>query len=305
MKRAKSGINKQTTDTVNTMKNLRLLRNIVIATAVILVTAAPRATLGGTFSDDFSAGLSPSFWSVFQTTAGLYSVDDTNGQVQVAKTSAHSPGGFQNVAIALNLAALAGTNTGDFSTQVDFTNATVPGPGLDQVELHTYFQDGSYFFTVYDNYNGLNVHVWNGGLIGRTPVTGNSGTFRISRIGSTLTGYYNGAPIHSEIKDSPLVRIDFALQNNNGSDDPTSVTFDNFSLTAAFVAPRLSISLLGGMQVQLSWATNSVGYALESATSLPDPAWTVVPNVPAVTNGQFTVTVGAGEGQRFFRLHEQ
>jgi hypothetical protein len=287
------------------MKSFQLLRNIATATAVVLATVAPRAALGGTFSDDFSAGLSPSFWSVWQTTAGLYSVDATNGHVQVAKTSAHSPGGFQNVAIALNLAALAGTNTGDFSTQVDFTNATVPGPGLDQVELHTYFQDGSYFFTVYDNYNGLNVHVWNGGLLGRTPVTGNSGTFRISRVGPTLTGYYNGAPIHSEIKDSPLVRIDFALQNNNGSDDPTSVTFDNFSLTAAFVAPRLSISLLGGMQVQLSWATNSVGYALESATSLPDPAWTVVPNVPAVTNGQFTVTVGAGEGQRFFRLHEQ
>ena len=287
------------------MKSFQLLRNIATATAVVLATVAPRAALGGTFSDDFSAGLSPSFWSVWQTTAGLYSVDATNGHVQVAKTSAHSPGGFQNVAIALNLAALAGTNTGDFSTQVDFTNAVVPGPGLDQVELHTYFQDGSYFFTVYDNYNGLNVHVWNGGLLGRTPVTGNSGTFRISRVGPTLTGYYNGAPIHSEIKDSPLVRIDFALQNNNGSDDPTSVTFDNFSLTAAFVAPRLSISLLGGMQVQLSWATNSVGYALESATSLPDPAWTVVPNVPAVTNGQFTVTVGAGEGQRFFRLHEQ
>ena len=287
------------------MKSFQLLRNIATATAVVLATVAPRAALGGTFSDDFSAGLSPSFWSVWQTTAGLYSVDATNGHVQVAKTSAHSPGGFQNVAIALNLAALAGTNTGDFSTQVDFTNAIVPGPGLDQVELHTYFQDGSIFFTVYDNSSGLNVHVWNGSNNGLTPVTGNSGTFRISRIGSTLTGYYNGAPIHSEIKDSPLVRIDFALQNNNGSDDPTSVTFDNFSLTAAFVAPRLSISLLGGMQVQLSWATNSVGYALESATSLPDPAWTVVPNVPAVTNGQFTVTVGAGEGQRFFRLHEQ
>jgi hypothetical protein len=59
------------------------------------------------------------------------------------------------------------------------------------------------------------------------------------------------------------------------------------------------------MQVQLSWVTNSVGYALESATSLPASAWTVVTNVPAVTNGQFTVTVGAGEGQRFFRLHKQ
>jgi len=305
VKRAKSGINKQPTDTMNTMKSLNLLRNIATATAVILATAAPRALLGETFSDDFFAGLSTTYWNVSQTTVGLYAVDATNGHLQLRKTSTPNPGGFQNVAIVLNLPALAGTNTGDFSTQVDFTNAIVPGPGLDQVELHTYFQDGSIFFTVYDNSSGVNVHVWNGGLIGITPVTGNSGTFQISRIGSTLTGYYNGAPIHSETKSSPLVRIEFALQNNSGSDDSTSVTFDNFSLTAAFVAPRLSLSSLGGMQVQLSWVTNSAGYALESATSLPAPAWTVVTNVPAVINDQFAVTVGAGDSQRFFRLHRQ
>ena len=287
------------------MKNFNLLRNIAIATAVVLATAAPRATLGGTFSDDFSAGLTPTYWSVSQTTAGFYSVDATNGHLQLGKTSAHNPGGFQNVTIVLNLSALAGTNTGDFSTQVDFTNAIVPGPGLDQVELHTYFKDGSYFFTVYDNSSGLNVHVWNGSLLGRTPVTGNSGTFRINRIGSTLTGYYNGSPIFSENNSSPLVRIEFTLQNNSGSDDSTSVMFDNFSLTAASAAPRLSLSFLGGMQVQLSWITNFDGYALESATSLPAPAWTTVTNVPAATNGQFAVTVRVSDSQSFFRLHKQ
>lgn len=287
------------------MKNLTLPRNIAIATAVVIATAAPRATLGGTFADDFSAGLSPMYWSVSQTTAGFYSVDATHGGVQLGKTSTHNPGGFQNVAIVLNLSALAGTDTGDFSTQVDFTNAIVPGPGLDQVELHTYFQDGSYFFTVYDNGGGLNVHVWNGSLIGRTAVTGSSGTFRINRIGSTLTGYYNGSAIYSMSSSSPLVRVEFTLQNNSGSDDSTSVSFDDFSLTAAFVGPRLSLSSLGGMQVQISWVTNSYGYALESAASLPALAWTAVTNVPAVTNDQFAVTVGSGDRQRFFRLHKQ
>lgn len=285
------------------MKNNNLLRNIALPTAVVLATAVPTAAFGGAFSDDFSAGLSSACWSVSQTTPGLYAVDSSNGCVQLGK-AAHNPGGFQNVGIVLNLPGLASSDTGDFSTQVDFSNAIVPGPGLDQVELHTHFKDGSYFFTVYDNSGGLNAHVWNGSFIGGTPVSGNSGTFRISRIGSTLTGYFNGAPIYSENNSSPLVGIEFTLQNNSGSDDSTSVAFDNFSLTATSVSPRLNVSFLGGMGARFSWAANFDGYALESATNLLAPDWTVITNVPAVTNDQFAVTVLAGDSQRFFRLHK-
>ena len=178
------------------------------------------------------------YWTVTQTTAGLFSVDDTHSNVQLAKVGT-SPGGLQNVVVNLNMAAVGGSIPGDFSTQIDFSDAVV-GPNIDQVELHVGFADNSIFFDVYDNSGGgLNVHVWDGSSQqGRTPVSGNSGTFTIVRTGTTVTGYYNGTLIFSEIRSAPVVNISFVLQLQPGSNDATSVTYDNFSLTAATVPTR-------------------------------------------------------------------
>jgi hypothetical protein len=174
------------------MKTSLTLALAVAAFAFFGTAVAP--ALGGTFSDDFSSGLRPTYWTVTQTTPGLFSVDDTHGDVRLAKVGMN-PGGLQNVAVILNMAAVGGPIPGDFSTQIDFSNAVV-GPNIDQVELHTSFADSSLFFDVYDNSGGLNVHVWDGSSQqGRIPVSGNSGTFTIARVGTTVTGYYNGSPI--------------------------------------------------------------------------------------------------------------
>ena len=166
--------------------------------------AATGGIHAGTFTDDFSAGLDPSYWSVLQTTANFYSVDATHGNVQLAKSSAHNPGGVQVVYIRLNFALFGGRITNDFSTQIDFTNAVVPGPGLDQVELHTYYEDGSIWFAVYDDSSGDNVHVWNGGsVLGTTSVSQNYGTFLISRTNGVVTAYFNGTPIYTGTRGSP------------------------------------------------------------------------------------------------------
>src|SRR5215831_3439941 len=205
---------------------------IALAVAGIAFYGGAAATAwAATFSDDFSSGLRPVYWSVAQTTAGLSSVDDTHGDVQLAKVGT-SPGGLQNVKVQLDMAAIGGPITGDFSEQIDFSNAVV-GPSTDQVELHVYFQDGSIFFLVYQT--GPNVHVWDGVEHGTISVTGNSGTFTISRTGSMLSAYYNGTLIYSETNTSPATAMEFVNQLQPGSDDDTSVTFDNFSLTAATV----------------------------------------------------------------------
>jgi hypothetical protein len=95
---------------------------------------------------------------------------------------------------------------------------------------------GSPFDDVYDiSCGNPSMHVWNGSQQGCMAVTGNSGTFKISRTGGTLTGYYNGSPIFSESNSSVVPTITFSLQLQPGSNDSTSVTFDNFSLTAASV----------------------------------------------------------------------
>src|SRR5215471_16088594 len=172
---------------------------IALAVAgVVFYAVAAATTWAATFNDDFSSGLRPLYWSVAQTTPGLWSVDDTLGDVRLAKVGT-SPGGLQNVRVELEMAAVGGPITGDFSEQIDFSNAVV-GPNTDQVELHVYFQDGSFFFLVYQT--GPNVHVWDGSEHGTISVTGNSGTFTISRTSGILTAYYNGTLIYSETNTS-------------------------------------------------------------------------------------------------------
>lgn len=281
------------------------LHRFAFAATLALILASSLPLRAATFSDDFSAQLRPTCWSISQTTSNLYSVDASQGNVHLAKILP-TPGGFQGVFVDLSPMPLGGAIAGDFSTQIDFGQAVVPGPGLDQIEFHAYFQDGSIFYTVYDRSSGLNVHVWNGSSVrGTIPVSTDSGTFRIARIGSTVTGYFNGTTLSSETRSSALTGIAFALQNNQGSDDTTSVTFDNFSLTAPSTPPTLTIVAAGPQQVQVTWTPNSLGYLLEQTASLATPAWEAVTNIPSFTNNRFLLKVDAGAPQRFFRLRQQ
>lgn len=186
---------------------------------------------GDVFFDDFSTGLNPAVWSVSQTTPNLYSVNVAQGRLQLAKT-AHNPGGLQNVAVHLNITPLGGPIPNDFSIQIDFTNAVVPGPGVDQVELRTYYQDGSFFFTGYEYNGGLKVYTWDGTFLLPMSAAGTSGTLRICRTGSEVVGLFNGVAIFGSGPVSPLAEVVLVLQNNNGSDDAISVTLDRFSLTS-------------------------------------------------------------------------
>ncbi len=282
---------------------MRIRQTLLTALALTLALTLPMTGRAATFSDDFATGLNPGYWSIIQTITNFYSVAASQGNVHLAKSSAHNPGGVQFVFVRVNLALFGGNITNDFSTQIDFTNAIVPGPGLDQVELHTYYQDGSIFYAVYDNFSGINVHVWDGGSVqGLRGVSKNYGTFAISRTGSTVTAYFDGTPIYSTSRSAPLTAIDFVLQNNAGSDDAISVTFDNFSLTAASILPVLSVAGVTGPQVRLAWTTNSTGYRLEQSPSLTTPDWTEVTNSPAVTGNNFVLMLDATTNQRFFRL---
>lgn len=186
------------------------------------------------FFDDFSTGLNPADWSVTQTTPNLYSVNASQGKVQLAKIM-HNPGGLQNVTIHLSLAAFGGPITNDFSIQIDFTNAVVPGPGVDQVELRTYYQNGLFFFTGFEYNGGLKAYTWDGTILWPYPASGNSGTLRICRTGGEVFGFFNGHAIFGSGPGAPLTDVTFVLQNNSGSDDAISVTFDHFSLTSPSV----------------------------------------------------------------------
>jgi hypothetical protein len=230
---------------------------------------------GQSFSDDFSNGLNPSYWSIIQTITNFYSVNAAQGDVHLATVATSNPGGLQTVFIRLNFAELGGAISNDFSAQISFSNASLPGPGLDQAELHTYYEDGSIFFDSFDNSSGINAHVWDGSAAkGLLSLSTNAGTFSISRTGTTVSGYFNGTLLYSEIRPAPLSTIEFALQNNNGSDDSNSVSFSNFSLTSSSVMlPPLRrgsfypVSITN--QANFTWAAPDTVPGEPTATRLP------------------------------------
>ncbi len=269
----------------------------------VLAAALSTNVFAGTFSDNFSTGINPAYWSVTQTTPNLYSVNATGGSVALAKIGAN-PGGIQNVAVNLNLAALGGSISGDFTAQISFTNAVI-GPNVDQVEFHTYFANSSIFFDVYDTSSGRNVHVWNGSYNNPMAETATAGTFTISRTGSTLTGYFNGTPIFSESESSALVGLSLILQNQPGSDDYPSVNFGDFSITGniTLLAPTLNIQKISTNQVALFWPTSASIYNLVSTTNLlaPEP-WPAVTNQPTTIGNWIYVTNSVNTSQQFYRL---
>ena len=70
------------------------------------------------------------------------------------------------------------------------------------------------------------------------------------------------------------------------------------------VAPTLDIALAGD-QATLSWPSTAPGWQLEARGELSSaPGWTTVTNAIGVAGGEFTVTVDAGAGARFFRLRK-
>jgi hypothetical protein len=205
-----------------------------IVTLAVLATAITTRAFAGTFSDDFSAGLNPTYWSIYASVPDTYTVTATGGNVDLAKIATTS--GNQVLNVVLNMVAVGGNISGNFSDQIDFSNAVI-GPGDDQVQLDDVFADGSIFLDVYDLSAGRNVHVWNGSSV-NNPIseTATGGTFLISRTGSTVTGYFDGTTIYSQTDTAALSYIDFRLESQpNASTDSSSVTFDNFSVTAASV----------------------------------------------------------------------
>ncbi|HWH71660.1 MAG TPA: hypothetical protein VNT26_19965, partial [Candidatus Sulfotelmatobacter sp.] len=59
----------------------------------------------------------------------------------------------------------------------------------------------------------------------------------------------------------------------------------------------------GTQQVTVTWTNTATGFVLKQTDSLVPPSlWTTVTNTPTVLNGQFTVSLPAGTGKRFYAL---
>jgi len=197
--------------------------------------ACSDASTPGIFHDSFTE-LSATHWNVLQSTADLYSATATGGAVVLSKPDGN-PAGLQRVAIVLDLASVGAAGLADFDESIQFSDATLGTGGTYQVELHAYFEDSSYFFVVYDNSSGLNVHVWDGAIHAPQATAQTSGTFRIRREGANLSGYFDEKLVWSTTSTSPLSSAEFTLQVQPGATGPESVRFDDFELQGACVRP--------------------------------------------------------------------
>jgi len=176
----------------------------------------------GTVSATTAGG---SGWAAVETTPGMYRIERTSGQVRIARQG-NNPGGLQYAGLRLERGLPA---TGDFDAQVSFADARIEG-GLNQIELHASFADGAYFYVVRDR-EGSGSHIWAPGLQGNQPC-GRAGTLRLERRGEMVTGFCDGRPIWSSPRQAALTKLQFVLQNN-GTNDPISVTFHDFRFNAA------------------------------------------------------------------------
>ena len=111
------------------------------------------------------------------------------------------------------------------------------GPsGLDQLEFHANFADNSEFFDVYEHSTGaFNLHVWTGKVNAAMPTDVTSGTFRIVRVGSTITGYLDDKLIYTTTNSATLSAVRILMQLQLMSNDPVSITLDNFHYQAGCV----------------------------------------------------------------------
>jgi len=195
---------------------------------------------GGTptaaYSDDFSGGLADGVWTVTQSNDGLFAADATQGDLRLSKVGDNTSATLKSITVTFNLAAYGGPADGDFQLSLDLRDAMLGPSGLDQVEFHANFADNSEFFDVYEHSgSSFNLHVWTGKVVGQMPTDVTAGTFRIVRVGSTITGYLDDTMIYTTTNSAALSAIRILMQIQLMSNDPISITLDNFHYQAGCV----------------------------------------------------------------------
>ena len=192
-------------------------------------------SFGDTFTDNFDTGVDTTTYWKLQSNDTLYSMDDTQGGVRFSRSA-----GGEHVLNTIHL-IFRPIVQGDFDVTVDFSNAyinRINGSPGNQVQLNSTF-GGQVFSVVRSDEasfpGGHNYHVWIAPPYqwqGAQANTDTSGTLRITRVGSTVAGFFNTNLIYLDLfNSSDVMHLSFSLQNN-GTTDSTSVIFDNFNLTA-------------------------------------------------------------------------
>ncbi len=197
----------------------------LIMAALVMTGAFTRQTEAATFIDNFSSGINTDHWTV---TNGLYTIDDTQGDIRISKGvgGTGAPGEWARI-------EFKHTVYGDFDVSVEYSGAVLGGC-QNQVQLNLTF-GGQHVCNRRENWCGSRYSVWldpPASTVGATGTSDTSGILRVTRVGTTVTFYANATQIYqANFNNLPVTYLSLSLQNN-GTSDAISVIFDNFSLTA-------------------------------------------------------------------------
>jgi hypothetical protein len=206
----------------------------LLTTMAALLLMPPPPALAATVSDDFAAGLDGALWQVISNSS-LYSIETNHGGLLFSKPAGGTYS-FQYVGVRSRTVM-----RGDFDVAVDFHDLSikrVDGQPGNQVQLNTSFGGQDFLVVRSDELSpGQNVHVWlwpQGSVVGSRTCTNAAGRLRVVRSGIHLRGYADELLLFEGDYNSGDATLSLTLQNNN-TRDATTVTFDNFSLTASQV----------------------------------------------------------------------
>jgi hypothetical protein len=136
------------------------------------------------------------------------------------------------------------------------------------------------------------------GFLAKYDFSGNLLSF--NQISSTNSEWGRAMVINAT--DSVFWTGAFGGKINFGSKTITNTGSLSVFLTRYDEVPELRISR-GPNQIIASWATNFVGFILQTSTNVSAPEnWLNDSNVPALVNGRFEVTNALSESSKFYRL---
>jgi hypothetical protein len=210
------------------------MKHWIIIGILLALSAAAQSRAAVVYTDNFSAGLKPQFWSV-EKTAPSYVVDATQGDVRM---SIAAGGGYAYRAARVYFTPQV---VGNFDMSIHFRQAQLTridslGAAANQIALHAEF-GGQHFNVTRDiaTVEGNNFHVYlnpPGQTYGVTPTTVVEGDFRIVRTGNTYAGYFDSTKVFEQtFTNTAPQKLWFSLENNQ-TNDAISVIYDDFSINA-------------------------------------------------------------------------
>lgn len=193
----------------------------------LTAVAAAGTSVAVEFTDDFSYGINPHHWTLF-TNQPLFTCDDSGGDVFFSKPYGGA-GGWEAIWLCLSSDIV-----GDFDVSVDFIDAMLEAtaPVCNNASLSAIF--GGQAFAVVRNdcdpgRGGHYVGLWVDppGVSYGFPETATSGLFRLVRVGTTVTGYFNNIVLHQGIYNDEDVTVLCLILANDATRDAVSVHYDN------------------------------------------------------------------------------